>query len=160
MESYTELNNVLNDLILTNTDRVRELKNRMHLLGNNSGLAPLFNQFIKESEEFKEQLMGEVTKKGGTVLSKGTGNSGGIYHSWKELKNWLLLKKDLSILEKLQFDTKVAFKIYKEALFAIKNIPADTLDLIATQKARLRVACRKIETELLLNNSSAANFFS
>lgn len=50
----------------------------------------------------------------------------------------------------VQFDTKAALKVYKEALFAVANIPADTLDLIATQKAHLREGCEKIETELKL----------
>jgi hypothetical protein len=96
--------------------------------------------------------MREVVKKGGAALSKATGNTGRIYNSWKELKNLLLLKKDLSILEMVQFDTKVALKICKEALFEVTNIPADTLDLIATQKAQLRAGCEKIETELMVNN--------
>ena len=152
MEQYAELINVLNDLIRINSDRVRELKKRINDLENHSQLAPLFKCLIKESQEFKEQLMLEVVKKGGAALSKATDNTGRIYNSWKELKNWLLLKKDLSVLEMVQFDAKAALKVYKEALFAVANIPADTLDLIATQKAHLRADCEKIETELMLNN--------
>jgi hypothetical protein len=37
------------------------------------------------------------------------------------------------------------------------NIPADTLDLIATQKAHLREDCAKIETQLALNKPTPAN---
>lgn len=92
-----------------------------------------------------------IQRKGGAAI-KVVGNSGKVYNSWKELKNWLLEKKDLSILEMVQFDTKAALKVYKEALFVVTNIPADTLDLIATQKAQLRDDCEKIETELMLNN--------
>jgi len=53
----------------------------------------------------------------------------------------------------VQFDIKAALMVYKEAVFVVANIPADTLDLIATQKAHLREDWAKIETELILNNS-------
>jgi uncharacterized protein (TIGR02284 family) len=151
MQQYAELIHVLNDLIRINTDRIGELKKRINDLGNNSEVVPLFKRLIKESGEFKEQLLHEVQRKGGAAIKVVT-NSGKIYNSWKELKNWLLLKKNLSILERVQFDTKAALKVYKEALFVVANIPADTLDLIATQKAQLREDCEKIETELMLNN--------
>ena len=152
MQQYAELIHVLNDLIRINTDRIGELKKRITDLGNNSEIVPLFKRLIKESGEFKEQLLHEVQRKGGAAIINVVGNSGKIYDSWKELKNWLLQKKDLSILERVQFDTKAALKVYKEALFVVANIPADTLDLIATQKAHLREDCAKIETELMLNN--------
>jgi uncharacterized protein (TIGR02284 family) len=151
MQQYAELIHVLNDLIRINTDRIGELKKRINDLGNNSEVVPLFKRLIKESGEFKEQLLHEVQRKGGAAIINVVSNSGKIYDSWKELKNWLLQKKDLSILERVQFDTKAALKVYKEALFVVANIPADTLDLIATQKARLRDACKKIESELMLN---------
>jgi hypothetical protein len=160
MEPYAELINVLNDLIRINADRVKELKKRIDDLGSRSHAVPLLKCLIKESQEYKEQLIHEVVKKGGEALSKASVTTGRIYHSWKELKNWLLLKKDLSILEIIQFDTKAALKVYKEALFAVANIPADTLDLIATQKAHLREGCERIESELILNNPSRANSFS
>ena len=152
MQQYAELIHVLNDLIRINTDRIGELKKRITDLGNNSEVVPLFKRLIKESGEFKEQLLHEVQRKGGAAIINVVSNSGKIYDSWKELKNWLLQKKDLSILERVQFDTKAALKVYKEALFVVANIPADTLDLIATQKAQLRDDCEKIETELMLNN--------
>lgn len=50
----------------------------------------------------------------------------------------------------VQSDIKAALKVYKEALFVVVNIPPDTLDLIATQKAHLREDFEKIETELSL----------
>jgi len=73
--------------------------------------------------------MHEVVKKGGTIISKATDNTGRIYNSWKELKNRFLQKKNVSIFEIIQFDTNAALRIYKKALFAVSNIPADTLDL-------------------------------
>ena len=152
MQQYTELIHVLNDLILINTDRIVELKKRINDLGNNSEIVPLFKRLMKESSEFKEQLIHEVQRKGGAVITKVVGNTSKIYDSWKELKDWLLQKKDLSLLEMVQFDIKAALMVYKEAVFVVANIPADTLDLIATQKAHLREDWAKIETELILNN--------
>lgn len=148
MEEYSELISVLNDLIRINVERVRELKKRINELGNDLELVPLFKQLIEECSEFKEQLMHEVVKKGGEILSKATDNTGRIYSSWKELKNWFLQKKNLSILEMIQFDTDAALRIYRKALFAVSNIPADTLDLIATQRVHLRVECERLK----LNN--------
>jgi acyl-CoA-binding protein len=152
MQQYAELIHVLNDLIRINTDRIGELKKRINDLGNNSEIVPLFKRLMKESVEFKEQLIDEAQKKGGAVITNVVGNSG-IYDAWKELKGWLQQKNDLSILEMVQFDIKAALMVYKEAVFVVENIPADTLDLIATQKAHLREDWAKIETELILNNS-------
>jgi hypothetical protein len=151
MQQYAELIHVLNDLIRINTDRIGELKKRINDLGNNSEIVPLFKRLMKESVEFKEQLIHEAQKKGGAVITNVVGNSG-IYDAWKELKGWLQQKNDLSILEMVQFDIKAALMVYKEAVFVVANIPADTLDLIATQKAHLREDWAKIETELILNN--------
>ena len=151
MEKYTELIHVLNDLIRINMDRVRGLKKRIKDVGNNSDYLVLFKRLIDESNEFREQLVKEVNKKGGAAITILSSNSGRIYNSWKDLKNWLGQKKDLSILEVVQFETKAALKVYKEALFVVANIPADSLDLIATQKAHLREGCEKIEAELMIN---------
>jgi uncharacterized protein (TIGR02284 family) len=164
MEKYTELINVLNDLIRINIDRARELKKRINDLENNDEYKLLFKRLINESNEFRRQLVLEIKKKGGPVITKVSSNYGKIYNSWKELKNWLLQKKDLSILEIIQFNTKATLKVYKEALFVVADIPADTLDLIATQKAHLRANCERIETELMLinprTNSPEENYFN
>lgn len=152
MEKYAELINLLNDLIRIHIDRVKELKKRIKQLGKDSELVPLFKRLISESCEFKEQLVKEVQKKGGQVINI-AGNSGRIYNSWKEFKNWLSQKKDLSILEMVQYNTRAALKVYKEAVFMIANIPADALDLIATQKAHLRRGCEIIERQLILQET-------
>lgn len=149
MENYTELINLLNDLVHINIDRVKELKKRLNDLAKNSELVPLLKRLIKESYEFKQQLVGEVQKKGGEAIKKAAVNTGRIYNSWKELKNCLMQKKGLSTLEIVQYDTKAALKLYKEAVFMVANIPADSLDLIATQKAHLKKDCEKIEIELI-----------
>src|SRR5690242_11337780 len=112
MEQYAELITVLNDLIHINIERVRELKKRITELGNNPELVSLFKQLIEECSGFKEQLMREVIKKGGDLINKATDNTGRIYNYWKELKNWFLQKKDLSILEMIQFDTDAALRVY------------------------------------------------
>jgi hypothetical protein len=51
-------------------------------LGNE--VASLLNCLIKESREFREQLIREVVKKGGAALIKVTGNTGRVDNSWKE----------------------------------------------------------------------------
>lgn len=149
MENYTELINLLNDLIRINIDRVKELKKRLNDLASNSELVPLLKRLIKESCEFKEQLVNEVRKKGGEVINKAAINSGRIYNSWKELKNWLIEKKGLSTLEIVQYHTKATLKLYKDAVSMVANIPADSLDLIATQKAHLKEDGEKIETDVV-----------
>lgn len=154
MEKYAELINLLNDLIRINIDRVKELKKRIKDLGKDSELVPLIKRLIKESCEFKEQLVKEVQKKGGEAINRIAGNSGRIYNSWNEFKKWLSQKKDLSILEMVQYNTRAALKVYKEAVFMVANIPADALDLIATQKAHLRRGCESIEAQLIVQQSN------
>ncbi|MGN6542952.1 MAG: hypothetical protein ACTHKY_19235 [Ginsengibacter sp.] len=153
MEQYSELINVLNDLIYINKDRVRELNKRITDLGNDFKYSRLLEQLIKQSLEFTDQLIHEVEKKGGVVINKVTGNTGAIFNSWEKLRSWLLKKKNLSVLEMLQYNTKAALKVYNEALFVVANIPADTLDLIATQKARIRECCKIIENKVIHNNN-------
>lgn len=155
MQQYAELVDLLNDLIRINIDRVKELRKRLKDVAKDSQLVPLFKKFIEESYEFKAQLVREVLKKGGEVINKISGNTGRIYHSWIEFKNWLSQKKDVSVLERVKYNTMAALKVYKEAVFMIANIPADALDLIATQKALLRKGCETIEAQLVLQHQSS-----
>lgn len=60
MEQYSELINVLNDLIYINKDRVRELNKRITDLGNDFKYSRLLEQLIKQSLEFTDQLIHEV----------------------------------------------------------------------------------------------------
>lgn len=83
---------MLNDLIRIYNDRIEELKKRINNLKNNSEVVPLFKRLIKESVEFKEQLIQEVQRKGGEAINKVVDNTGKIYDSWKKLKKWLLEK--------------------------------------------------------------------
>jgi len=161
MQQYEELIRVLNDLILINTRRIRELKYRIDNPESKSHEISLFTVMMNDAQQFKQQLTAAVAKKGGIVIKKINGNTGRIYNYWTELKSWLSQKKGLSVLEIVQFDTKATLKVYQDALFAIPNIPADTLDLIATQKACLRETCKTIEATLMkdypLNKGS--NYF-
>lgn len=157
MEQNIKLISVLNDLILINTERVIELKKRIKSVGRNSGLASLFSKMMKESNQFKGQLIEEVEKKNGKVLKKVIGNTTKLSDLWRELKSWMVEKKELSELEMEQFYMKAILKVYEEALFVVPNISADTLDLIATQKASLRKSCKAIEA-ILTGEDHSHNF--
>jgi hypothetical protein len=113
---------------------------------------PNLKQLSEPCPNFKLlwQLMHEVVKKGGTIISKATDNTGRIYNSWKELKNRFLQKKNVSIFEIIQFDTNAALRIYKKALFAVSNIPADTLDLVATQRVHLGAEYERLKLNTAL----------
>ncbi|HXS57471.1 MAG TPA: hypothetical protein VN726_15170 [Hanamia sp.] len=150
MEEYTELIIVLNDLIRINMDRGKALKKRINNPENDSDVQ-LFKRLIRESTEFIEQLIMEVKKKSGKAINTDNNTSGTIYYSWKELKSWLLQKKELSPLEMVQFETKSALQVYRKAIFEVTNIPADTLDLVASQKALLKEDCEIIKAKLVLS---------
>ena len=76
---------LLNDLILINNDRVAGYKKAVEeLKKEDADLKILFQEKIRQSENYKTELTKEVTETGHKVET-GTTNAGKIYHVWMDV---------------------------------------------------------------------------
>ena len=72
---------VLNDLVQINTDRIAVYENALTKIEEvYKSLEPLFNRMIKESKEYVNALISEISKLDGRVV-KSAPASGKIYRS-------------------------------------------------------------------------------
>src|SRR6202000_2030356 len=87
METREELNDVLNDLVKINNDRIVGYEKAINEAGENDlSFKGLFEDMIAESRQYKEELSAEITRNGGEIEDDTT-TSGKIYQSWMDVKN-------------------------------------------------------------------------
>lgn len=147
METLEKTADVLNDLVQINNDRIIGYEKAIEDSKNGgSSYAPLFNQMIQQSKDYKQQLINEIQTVGGDADSKSTTTSGKIYHMWMDIKSTFQGKSDKSALELSEFGEDAAQKAYKEALEE-DYLPATTRHLIVAQKMALKVSHDKIKME-------------
>src|SRR5688572_16707945 len=88
--TLTEINKILNDLILINNDRIAGYEKAIEELKSsdnateNADLVNLFTYMITESREYRNALGQEVQAAGGD-MADGTMTSGKIYRAWMDV---------------------------------------------------------------------------
>lgn len=133
-----EIVEVLNDLIRINNDRIEGYKRAIGEVKDiDVDLKDLFSRFIANSENHRSILSQKVASLDGEVET-GTTNSGKIYRFWMDMKASFSGDNRQAALESCEFGEDAAQKAYNEALDAYRNLPADVLELITTQKSELR----------------------
>ncbi len=141
MERNQKLIGVLNDLIRINNDRVVGYEKAIdELKSEDADLRTLFQRYIQESRQYKQELTAEVSRLGGDP-AEGTTNSGKIYRVWMDLKAVVSGHDRKTVLENCEFGEDAAQKAYDMALNGDEDATLDTplRDLIVRQKTQLRV---------------------
>jgi uncharacterized protein (TIGR02284 family) len=140
METNERVNEVLNDLIRINHDRVEGYEKAIkELPAADIDLKSLFKRYASESRGFANTLMAQVTANGGNP-DTATTISGKIYRVWMELKTAMSNKERESLLSSCEFGEDAAQRAYTQALEADVQIPANIRDIIASQKLTLKSA--------------------
>ncbi len=121
---------VLNELITINNDRIEGYQTASDETEEND-LKTLFSGFIRNSQQCKTELEGEVNRLAGEV-AEGTKTTGKIYRLWMDAKAALTGKDRKAILESCEFGEDVAKGTYE-------NILRDDLEeLTSEQQTMLR----------------------
>jgi uncharacterized protein (TIGR02284 family) len=140
MERNEQLNEVLNDLIRINNDRVEGYEKAIEeTKDRDADLQAVFNRMADESRQYASELRNEVQRYGGEVATDTT-VSGKIYRVWMDIKAAFTGKSRKTVLENCEFGEDAAQKAYDEALKADAPMPAETRQLIVNQKTSLKAA--------------------
>jgi uncharacterized protein (TIGR02284 family) len=140
MANNENLVEVLNDLIRINNDRIEGYnRGAKEAQANDIDLKEIFSKMADESRQYLSELTREVVKLGGEPAS-GTTTSGKIYRTWMDVKATFTGSDRLAVLSNCEFGEDAAQKAYQEALTTDATLPTDIRQMIANQKASLKVS--------------------
>jgi uncharacterized protein (TIGR02284 family) len=140
MANNDNLVEVLNDLIRINNDRIEGYnRGAKEAQANDVDLKEIFSKMADESRQYLSELTREVVKLGGEPAS-GTTTSGKIYRTWMDVKATFTGNDRLAVLSNCEFGEDAAQKAYQEALTTDETLPTDIRQMIANQKASLKVS--------------------
>ena len=143
---------ILNDLIQINNDRIEGYRRAIEeLKAGDSDLKTLFSSFIQESQQYKQELVTQVTSLGGTIDS-GTTNSGKIYRVWMDVKAIFTGHDRKTVLENCEFGEDAAQKAYNMAVSSDSDLAVNLKELVMRQQVSLKASHDKIKA---LRNSQS-----
>jgi len=144
MEKNESINEILNDLVKINNDRIAGYQKA---IGESKDLdidlKALFESMIRESEEYKNELSAEIVANHGTVENDTT-SSGKIYRAWMEIKSTFTDADRHSILASCEFGEDAAQRAYEAALAS----PSLTDEKIKALVQEEQIALKKSHDEI------------
>ena len=130
-------NEVLNDLVRINNDRVEGYtKAQKESEENTPDLISTFQTMVRQSEDCINDLKHLIMTTGGTV-AEGSTIMGKIYRAWMDLRITFSADDKRNILASCEFGEDAAQKAYKTALEEA-DLTDDARMLISDQKSLLR----------------------
>ena len=155
MENRDKVVSLINDLIEINNDRIVGYEKAIDELKDDiSDLRMLFQRYIQESRQYKQELVHEVKRLGGNPAD-GTTNSGKIYRVWMDLKSVVTGHDRKTVLENCEFGEDAAQKAYDMALNNELELETSLRDLLVRQKTQLRVGHDEVKKLRNLENVNA-----
>ena len=143
MQTATSTTEILNDLVLINNDRIAGYEKALEELQSkndsaNSDLHVMFQRFIDESRDFRNELGREVQVLGDD-MAEGTMTSGKLYRVWMDVKALFSGKDRHAILSSCEGGEDAALEAYEKALDQ-EGLPEFLRELINDQKEILQEA--------------------
>lgn len=133
MAANEPLNEVLNDLVQINNDRIAGYQRAINEAKDlDVDLKAMFEGMIRESEGYKNDLIAEVGRNDGEV-DKGTTISGKIYRAWMDVKATFTGSSRKAILENCEFGEDAWRRAYEAALSSDAEMNAPVRQLITDQ---------------------------
>jgi uncharacterized protein (TIGR02284 family) len=133
MQNAEALNEVLDDLVKINNDRIagyeRAIKESEDL---DVDLKATFEGMIKESQQYKNDLIANMGALGGEP-SQDTTLSGKIYRAWMDVKATFTGNSRKAILENCEFGEDAWRRAYEAALASDAEMSAEIRRLITEQ---------------------------
>jgi uncharacterized protein (TIGR02284 family) len=132
-------NDVLNDLIKINNDRIAGYERALNEMRTEDGdLRNTFESMKSESEKYKNELVNYVKAHDGDVEDDTT-ISGKIYRAWMEVKNMFTGGDRKELLDSCEFGEDAAQRAYEAALGAdVARIDEEARQLIENQQRSLK----------------------
>jgi uncharacterized protein (TIGR02284 family) len=125
---------LLNDLIRINNDRIEGYERAVNDT-DDTQLKSLFHTMAQESRKFKNELLTEVIKMGGTP-EEGTTVSGKVFRAWMDFKAALAGKNRKSIIASCETGEDAALDTYQDVLESGK-LPPNFTSMVKQQNSML-----------------------
>ncbi|WP_340201848.1 PA2169 family four-helix-bundle protein [Ascidiimonas sp. W6] len=143
METYTEkVSGKLNDLLEKTYDAEKGFqkaaKNVKH-----AGLIDYFEKKAQQRYDFGHELKQEIKSFGGEI-DKGGSITGDAHRTWMDIKAFLSLETEESMLEEAIRGEKAAIEEYDEVL-AETSLPSSTKAILSAQKLRIQKGLNTIK---------------
>ncbi len=143
MEKSKEVIEVLNDLVMINSDRIAGYQRAIkELKPGNEDLKLIFDRMIIESQQIKSDLANEILVLHGDV-EKGTSEMGKIYRAWMEVKAVFTGESRHKTLSNCEMVEDAVQKAYSKAL-ETNRLPAFLRELLNSQQEILRFSHNEI----------------
>jgi uncharacterized protein (TIGR02284 family) len=137
MEIKEAANDILNDLVKINNDRIAGYERAINETKDlDIDLKSLFVQMIEESKAYKAELSDLIQKNEGVVEDETT-SSGKIYRAWMDIKATVTDSDRLSILAACEFGEDAAQRAYESALASDALLDPSIRGIVEDEKARL-----------------------
>ena len=138
MNTIEDLNELLNDLVRINNDRITGYNRAIKEASDEDvDLKGLFRSMVNESEQYVAELSNRIIKLGGSPTDDTTA-SGKIYRGWMDVKAVFTGSDRKALLSSCEYGEDAAQKAYNDALSSDVEIDAETRQLIMDQKTSLK----------------------
>lgn len=147
MEKHEAQNELLNDLVKINNDRIagyeRAIKESKDL---DIDLKAIFEEMIRQSTAYKEELTICIQNDGGDVEDDTT-SAGKIYHAWMDIKSTFTDSDRHSILAACEFGEDAAQRAYEAALASDALTNHEVRRLVEDEQASLKKSHEMIKKQ-------------
>jgi uncharacterized protein (TIGR02284 family) len=133
---------LLNDLIRINNDRIEGYERAVNDT-DDTQLKSLFHTMAQESRKFKNELLTEVIKLGGTP-EENTTVSGKIFRAWMDFKAAMAGKNRKSIIASCETGEDAALDVYNDVMESGK-LPQQFSTLVKQQLSALHKSHDRIK---------------
>jgi uncharacterized protein (TIGR02284 family) len=129
---------ILNDLVKINNDRIAGYERAINEAKDlDVDLKATFESMIRESQQYKQELVNKVREYGGAV-EEGTTTSGKIYRAWMDVKATFTGSDRKGILASCEFGEDAAQRAYESAMNATEDMSPEVRNVITDQQRALR----------------------
>jgi uncharacterized protein (TIGR02284 family) len=138
MEKNEAMNEILNDLVKINNDRIAGYQKAIdESKGLDIDLKAIFEEMIKQSNQYKGQLA-QVIESNEGIVENDTTTTGKIYRAWMDIKTAMEETDRHSILESCEFGEDATQRAYEAALAAQPFCDESLRALVTEQQAALK----------------------
>jgi len=138
MEKHEAMNEVLNDLVKVNNDRIAGYDWAINEIKNDDAeLKALFEDMKRQSVEYKNELKRHIQRDEG-IVEDDTSSSGKIYRAWMDIKSSFSESSRQSILNSCEFGEDTAQRAYKAALSSDCLLEPDARHLVEEEQKALK----------------------
>ena len=147
MEKNEATNEILNDLLKINNDRIEGYEKAIsEAKSMDIDIKAMFEEMVKQSADYKNELVSEIEKNDGIVEDETTA-SGKIYRAWMDIKATMEDSDRHSIIASCEFGEDAAQRAYDAALSSQAITDPAILELINQQQAGLKKSHEMIKIQ-------------